>query len=518
LSDRLSRRNSTRENLDSKLLVMPDDIQTESTRYELPLAPLGGKDEEQRRGVKGTPVSEEALAANALWFCRLRWVIIAMLAGFGAFTLLGDLPAGVGLRADATWAFVCAGILVVCNIAYLIHLRHIGDLPKPHVAEWNLWMQIVLDLLVLTGVVHFAGSLETHMADAYLFHIVLSCIFFTPRQSSIVTLLACVLFLLCVVAELTGVLPASQLHLNTAIREDIEASRGEVLMVLGSVWGILIAVWYLASHISGKLRQHEHDLAETNIRLVAAQKERTRHMMHTAHELKTPCAAIYANARVLIDGYCGDLPDEVLGVLHRVSHRCLGLASQIQDMLRLANLRSAGRSVVKPETLNVAESLHWCIEQVLPAAGQRKVTIETDIQPVLTRCVEDHLKMLFQNLVSNAVNYSHEGGTVNITCNLGPDNRPRVTVRDDGIGIAREKLPHIFEEYYRTTDAARHNRGSSGLGLAIVQQIAREHRIGLTVESRPGKGTVFQAILPPNGAVTTQAITKETRDGQHNGS
>jgi signal transduction histidine kinase len=497
---------------------MPEDIQTESIRYELPLAPLGGKDEEPHRSIKGTPVSEEALAANALWFCRLRWVIIAILAAFGGFTLLGDLPTSVGLKPDATWAFVCAGILVVCNVAYLIHLRHIGDSPKPHVLEWNLWMQIVLDLLVLTAVVHFAGSLKTHMADAYLFHVVLSCIFFAPRQSSIVTVLACVLFLTCVLSELAGVFPASQLHLNAEVQKNIEASSSEVLMALGSVWGILIAVWYLASHLSGMLRQHEHDLAETNIRLVAAQKERTRHMMHTAHELKTPCAAIYANARVLIDGYCGDLPDEALGVLHRVSHRCLGLASQIQDMLRLANLRSEGGPVATPETLNVADSLQWCIEQVLPAAGQRKVTIETNIQPALTRCVEDHLKMFFQNLVSNAVNYSHEGGTVHITCHLNPDNRPHVTVRDEGIGIAKEKLPHIFEEYYRTTDAAQHNRGSSGLGLAIVQQIAREHRISLTVESQSGKGTVFQAILPPAGPITTQAITKETHDGQHTGS
>ncbi|MDP6543545.1 MAG: HAMP domain-containing sensor histidine kinase [Phycisphaerae bacterium] len=497
---------------------MTDDIQTESTRYELPLAPIGSSDEEQRHNVEGTPASEETLAANALWFCRLRWVIIAMLAGFGVFTLLGKLPANLGLRPGAIWAFVCAGILVVCNVAYLIHLRHIANSPKRHAAQANLWMQIVLDLLVLTGVVHFIGSLETHMADVYLFHIVLSCIFFTPRQSSIVTLLACVLFLLCVLAELTGVIPASQLHINTGVRKSIEASRGEVLMVLGSVWGILIAVWYLASHFAAKLRQHEHDLAETNIRLVAAQKERTRHMMHTAHELKTPCAAIYANARVLIDGYCGDLPDEALGVLQRIAHRCLGLASQIQDMLRLANLRSEGGPISKPETFNVAEPLQWCIEQVLPAAGQRNVTLETDIRPVLTNCVEDHLKMFFLNLVSNAVNYSHEGGRVHVTCNLGADKRPHVTVSDEGIGIAQEKLPHIFEEYYRTTDAAQHNRGSSGLGLAIVQQIAQEHRIALTVESRPGKGTLFHAILPPEDTATIQAITKETHNGQHTGS
>ena len=492
---------------------MPDDIQNKSTRYELPQAPITGQADPPRHSTRGTPASEYTLATNAVWFCRLRWGIIAMLAAFGVFSLLGNLPTGLGLRAGAIWAFVCAGILAACNTVYLIHLRRIGDSPEPRVLHANLWTQIVLDLLVLTGVVHFAGSLETQIADAYLFHIVLSCIFFTPRQSSIVTLLACVLFLLCVLSELAGILPPSQLHLDTAVRDGIEKSASGILIALASVWGILIAVWYLTSQFSSVLRKHEHDLAETNIRLIAAQKERTRHMMHTAHELKTPCAAIYANARVLIDGYCGDLPEEALGVLRRVSHRCLGLASQIQDMLRLANLRSEGGSPVIPETLDAAKPLKWCIEQILPAAGQRRITIETDIQPALTTCVEEHLKMFFQNLVSNAVNYSHEGGTVHVTCKLGPDNRPHVTVRDEGIGIPPEKLPHIFEEYYRTADAAQHNRGSSGLGLAIVQEIAQEHRIGLTVESQSGKGTVFQAILPPTGAINTRAATKETYDG-----
>ena len=349
---------ATPENLNNKLFTMPEDAQTESTRYKLPLTTIGHKVREQRRNARQTPVSEESLAANALWFCRLRWIIIAMLAGFGVFTLLGDLPVNIGLRANAIWAFVCAGILVACNVAYLIHLRQIGDSPKPNIAHANIWMQIVMDLLVLTAVVHFAGSLETHIANAYLFHIVLSCIFFTSRQSSIITLLACVLFLSCVLAELAGILPASQLHLDTTVRKSIQSSSSEILMAIGSAWGIMIAIWYLASHLSGMLRQHEHDLAEINIRLIAAQQERTRHMMHTAHELKTPCAAIYANVRVMIDGYCGDLPDEALGVLHRISHRCLGLASQIQDMLRLANLRSEGGTVAKSETVNEIGRAH----------------------------------------------------------------------------------------------------------------------------------------------------------------
>jgi signal transduction histidine kinase len=312
-----------------------------------------------------------------------------------------------------------------------------------------------------------------------------------------------------VLAELAGILPPSQLHLDTTVRDAIESSSGAIMMVIAPVWGILIAVWYLASHLSGMLRQNQHDLAETNARLIAAREERTRHMMHTAHELKTPCSAIYANARVLIEGYCGDLPYEAMGVLKKISHRCLGLSSQVQDMLRLADLRSEGAAPPTPETLDVTKPLTLCIEQVSAAAKQRNIRIETDIQPATTKCVQEHLQMFFLNIVSNAVNYSHEGGTVRITCKSLPDNRPQVTIADDGIGIPREKLPHIFDEYFRTTDATQHNRGSSGLGLAIVQQIALEHRIELTVESQLGKGTVFQAVLPSNGSISSDKSISE---------
>ncbi len=88
-----------------------------------------------------------------------------------------------------------------------------------------------------------------------------------------------------------------------------------------------------------------------------------------------------------------------------------------------------------------------------------------------------------------------------IRCVKGPDSEPVVTIADDGIGIQPDKLPHIFEEHYRTNEAVQHNKESSGLGLAIVKNVAELYGIRIKVESRFGSGTKFELRFPaPNGS------------------
>jgi two-component system sensor histidine kinase BaeS len=127
--------------------------------------------------------------------------------------------------------------------------------------------------------------------------------------------------------------------------------------------------------------------------------------------------------------------------------------------------------------------------------------------------------MLVDNLVVNAVTYSHDGGVVEVTC--APEPEPaggaRLTVRDHGIGIAPEKLPRIFDDYYRTEEAVAHNRASTGLGLAIVRQVARATGATLEVESAPGRGTTFTVIFPgaPLAAESAPNLSAAQPQSQH---
>ena len=137
--------------------------------------------------------------------------------------------------------------------------------------------------------------------------------------------------------------------------------------------------------------------------------------------------------------------------------------------------------------------------QISALAQERRVQIIEELEPASTVAVEDHIRILFGNLLSNAILYSHHGGRVRVSCHLVPGNGPEVVIEDHGIGIAQEKLSRIFEEYYHTEDAVRHNRWSTGLGLAIVRQVADSHGIRVRVESRPGQGTRFVLRFSPVG-------------------
>jgi len=166
-------------------------------------------------------------------------------------------------------------------------------------------------------------------------------------------------------------------------------------------------------------------------------------------------------------------------------------------MLQLANLRSDAQSPPTAVELDLAELIGGVLERQAPPAAAHDVRIAADLAAAPLCTSEDHARMLIENVLSNAVAYSYPGGAVEVACGAGPDGGAEVTVRDHGIGIGPEKLPAIFDEYFRTKEAVRHNRSSTGLGLAVVRQAARMAGVAIEVASAPGKGTRVALTFPP---------------------
>ena len=375
--------------------------------YRLPIDPTA---EHAASASSRAEVDRVLLRRNAVWFCGLRWIVVGLLLVAAGAACFPSLLSALGVRLDYSWPLATAVALGVLNSVYVLLM------PSEHArlaqVRLHLWVQIIADLVILTVVVHFLGSVETAAPFMYLFHIILACVFFPPSQSLAVAATAVLLYCGCLALESAGVVrPATivqSLPLQTWDRDFLSGRFWSLHMgPLLAIWGV---IWYVASRLSGALRKREAELAITNVRLKASSEERTRHMLQTTHELKAPFAAIHANAQILLSGTCGSLPDEAKSLVERIAARCTMLSQQILDMLQLSNLHSESQETLSPLPMDLAESLRGCIARVQPAAGLRGISIKAELEPVTIAAVEDHLRMLFDNLLTNAVHYSHDGG------------------------------------------------------------------------------------------------------------
>ncbi|WP_366925678.1 ATP-binding protein [uncultured Nitrosomonas sp.] len=110
----------------------------------------------------------------------------------------------------------------------------------------------------------------------------------------------------------------------------------------------------------------------------------------------------------------------------------------------------------------------------------------------ICKVIPDQLEILIENIITNAITYSHENTSVEISSKVDRNNfRANITITDHGIGIEEKDLPNIFNEYFYSPRAALHNKASSGIGLSIVKIAAENNQLKIKVTSEPGVGTTF---------------------------
>jgi two-component system phosphate regulon sensor histidine kinase PhoR len=134
------------------------------------------------------------------------------------------------------------------------------------------------------------------------------------------------------------------------------------------------------------------------------------------------------------------------------------------------------------------------------SGGKHVITIECDPDYSLLG-EERELISAFSNLVSNAVRYTPEGGSIKVVWRMNESGEPEFSVRDSGPGISPEHLPRLTERFYRVDRSRSRETGGTGLGLAIVKHVATRHQAQLLIESAPGEGSVFKILFPSSRAV-----------------
>mgnify|MGYP005841892803 CR=1 FL=1 len=214
-----------------------------------------------------------------------------------------------------------------------------------------------------------------------------------------------------------------------------------------------------------------------------------------AHEIRAPLSAIRAYLEQLRVGGTCDV-ERHSRVLAASVERIDSLLLLVDDLLDLSRIQSGGlaREVGR---VDVGAMLHAIACLQAAEAATRGISVECDLppEPLFVEADKEDLVRLFANLIGNAVKYNRTGGRVWVKMAAEPMG-VRVEVRDTGVGIAAEHLPHLFDDFYRVVSPETQGVEGSGLGLAVVRRIADAYGIGIDVQSRPGEGTTFTARLP----------------------
>lgn len=225
------------------------------------------------------------------------------------------------------------------------------------------------------------------------------------------------------------------------------------------------------------------------------ERMRSEFVANVTHELGTPLTSIQGFIETLLEGAV-DEPATARRFLTIIKDEADRLGRLIKDLLDLSRIENK-RADYHFETVNIAEVL-FAVQALLEGEGaKRNVTLTVDVpERNLTVWGDfDRLRQIFINLVENAIRYSKSGGNVYIRAEE-KQGEVHVSVEDQGIGIPKEKIPRLFERFYRVDPARSRALGGTGLGLSIVKHLVEAHRGRVTVKSEVGKGSTFTVILP----------------------
>jgi len=452
---------------------------------------------------------ERALMLRLRVYVNMRWLIVLMVV---FATLVSSKVFHIGFSTLPVY-IICA-IIASYN---LIFVRQARSLEADKVglvierAQTSGNIQIVLDLLMLTALIHFAGGIENPFIFFYLAHTIAASILLPQRRAYALATLAILAITLLVLLEYYGVIPHVNLQgfmLDTRFKDT-----SRVVGVLVALATLVYGCTYVITAVSGELRRRQKEMVKLKDQLLEKRTmeleqasgevvklgEERRHFVRflgvVAHDLQSPLVATQSFLSYILDGFTGTITDGQRDLLERGVRRIDGLLTLITDLLDIPRIES-GQITREMRELSFNEVFKRSLEGLDNLAQQKSLTLKVELpeRPLKINGAGRRLQQVLTNLVSNAINYTNEGTVlVRVSDN---DNEVRVEVIDSGIGILPEDLPRLFNDFFRGSNVGIKG---TGLGLSISKRIVEAHGGRIWAESpdpESNKGSRFTFTLP----------------------
>lgn len=432
----------------------------------------------------------------AKWFIRIRWIalIILILSAYSVRNLLD-------ISIQEKPIYYLAALLLALNIIHAIILRRIKKKSSTRIIQRikrEIHFQIITDLIILTLIIHFSGGVENPLILFYFFHMIIASSIFSTLQSYLYAAYAISLAAALALLECHGVIP--HYHLEGFVSHE---HYKDVLFVYGAGFIFTctsLLIVSLSHMIIYRSIKTEETYVKTNIELENKDKLKNEYVLRVTHDIKGHVAAILSCIDVIRTKIAGPLNESQEEFVERAFRRTRLLAGFVENLLNLTRKRL--KHDKEFEEFSLRELINRVIGPIQILATDKSIDINVFIDKPVQKITANPyaIEELFSNLLLNAVKYTPEKGYIELSVK-NRLNHIITEISDSGIGIPKEELPKVFDEFYRASNVPKDFSKGSGLGLSIVKQIVLNHKGKIWVTSELGVWTKFTFILPKNPAI-----------------
>src|SRR5882724_3089075 len=272
---------------------------------------------------------------------------------------------------------------------------------------------------------------------------------------------------------------------------------------------VLAILLYMSAATEGILaeerarRRTEEQLRQALLRAETASKAKTDFLANMSHELRTPLTAILGFSDTIKSQLFGPISPAKYGdyvdQIHASGGHLLAIVNDVLDMSRIA----AGEAKLDETDVDLRATAEECLLMLRPRADKKRLQVRTELDPALPHLRADRrmVKQMLLNLLSNAVTFTPDGGSVTVTTGTMPDHQVAITIRDTGIGIAGPDLDRIMEPFQIVENPQTRSYQGIGLGLPLARSLIQLHGGSLTLRSEIGAGTTATLTFPATRVV-----------------
>ncbi len=424
------------------------------------------------------------------WLIKLRWISIVFVT---LVTLLAKYFLEISIQ--DIQIFKVNFILLLLNLfSYLyverIILKKMKRGIKSDKAVINF--QISTDLIILTCMLHYSGSIENPFIIVYIFHMILASVMLTVKESIFQTSFALVLIGLLVIFEYYNIIP--HYPLEGFVSHDLYLnSKYLILTALVFVFASY-TVLYMTNFIVGQLKRFERVNRIANMALLKKDEIKNKFVLRLTHDLKSHIYTVQSLLSVLRSNIHGKLETTQEELVNRAYNRTVLISTFIKDLLNLTEMQLSDK--IELQEFSLTNSINGLVNRLRNNAKIKSIEISLNIDESIDIICGNQFSIeeLLHNLFSNALKYTNYKGKIKINV-INKIQTVLISVSDSGIGIPEYAKGKVFLDFYRAKNAKEFDRDGVGMGLSIVQEITKKHHGKVWFESQENVGTIFYVSL-----------------------